>query len=366
MTTRQPDASPSPPPDPAFDAAWRATSSEAPPAALDAAILAAARRAVDAGPRRVPEATRPERWWWPLAAAATIGAVAVGILQVMPDRPVALDGEPAIVSDMPAAPPSRPALGQSAAPAAPAAEMRTRDSAADAGVGRGKAAATRDALTTSAATGPSPAREAPPAPAGERQTKPRVESDAPAPRPASDGRAAPERGAAETANAFPAAPAPTGATPVQEAPAALPAAAAPAAPPPAPATAKSAAAETMPATADAAAPPRLAQPFPAGPAEPRPARPDATARREMAGGATAPSPAAGKLAAEPAPDAAPAARAQQRPPLPVADWIALIRKLRAEGRVDEAARELAAFRRAHPDHLRLLPEDLRDWRPVAD
>jgi hypothetical protein len=110
----------------------------------------------------------------------------------------------------------------------------------------------------------------------------------------------------------------------------------------------------------------MAQPFPAGPAEPRPARPDATARREMAGGTTAPSPAAGKLAAEPAVDAASAARAQQRPPLPVADWIALIRKLRAEGRVDEAARELAAFRRVHPDHLRLLPEDLRDWRPVAD
>jgi hypothetical protein len=54
-----------------------------------------------------------------------------------------------------------------------------------------------------------------------------------------------------------------------------------------------------------------------------------------------------------------------RTPLPVADWIALIRRLRDEGKLDEAARELAAFRRAHPDHLQLLPPDLARWRPDA-
>lgn len=247
MTTREPDQSPTPPRDAAFDALWRAASSEAPPPALDAAILAAAHRAVDAGPRRVLEATRPERWWWPLAAAATIGAITVGILQVMPDRPDALDGEAAIVSDMPAA--------------------------------------KRDAGAPAATPSAAPPGGARPAPTAERQAKPRVEPRVPAPATDDAGPAAPERRAAESANAFPAA-----------------------APPPT---------------------------------------------------------TAGKLAAGSAMEAAPSTLAQQRAPLPVADWIALIRRLRAEGRDDEAARELAAFRRAHPDHPRLLPEDLRDWPPAA-
>ncbi|HET7097669.1 MAG TPA: hypothetical protein VFJ68_09785 [Casimicrobiaceae bacterium] len=56
-------------------------------------------------------------------------------------------------------------------------------------------------------------------------------------------------------------------------------------------------------------------------------------------------------------------RVKDRAPLPVPDWIALIRRLRDEGNVDEAARELAAFRTAHADHEKLLPPDLRDWHP---
>ena len=47
------------------------------------------------------------------------------------------------------------------------------------------------------------------------------------------------------------------------------------------------------------------------------------------------------------------------------DWIELIRKLRDEGKTDEAAKELAAFRAAYPDHEQLLPPDLRDWKPRA-
>jgi hypothetical protein len=70
------------------------------------------------------------------------------------------------------------------------------------------------------------------------------------------------------------------------------------------------------------------------------------------------------MAAAPATDSGAAEqRAKDRKPLPVADWIALIRRLRAEGETDEAARELAAFRVAHTDHEKLLPPDLRDWRP---
>ena len=57
------------------------------------------------------------------------------------------------------------------------------------------------------------------------------------------------------------------------------------------------------------------------------------------------------------------ARAKDRGPLPVAEWIVLIRRLRDEGKSADAARELAAFRVAHTDHEKLLPPDLRDWRP---
>ena len=61
MSTRPSDDSRAPLRDQVFDAAWRAVSSEMPPPAADAAILAAARRAVHTGPRRIAEATRPER-----------------------------------------------------------------------------------------------------------------------------------------------------------------------------------------------------------------------------------------------------------------------------------------------------------------
>jgi hypothetical protein len=114
--------------DPRFDAAWHAASHEEPPTALDDSILAAARRAVGAGPQRsessehassglvsrVPEATSPERWWWPLAAAATIGAIAFGLLQLKP----AENGSAGTVSDMPAnATRQAPAPAQVPAPA---------------------------------------------------------------------------------------------------------------------------------------------------------------------------------------------------------------------------------------------------------
>ena len=53
-------------------------------------------------------------------------------------------------------------------------------------------------------------------------------------------------------------------------------------------------------------------------------------------------------------------------PRSVPDWIALIRKLRAEGRNEDAAKEIAAFRAAHPDldPERLLAEDPRAARPA--
>ena len=97
--------------DPALDAAWRASSTELPPAHLDAAILAAARREVKSKPKAtgdddaLAEAREPSRWWWGLAAAATIGAVAFGVVQLAP--PVVPATESPVATDMPADAPGK-------------------------------------------------------------------------------------------------------------------------------------------------------------------------------------------------------------------------------------------------------------------
>lgn len=269
MTPDRPPPDSDPPRDPRFDAAWSALSREEPPTALDARILAAAHRAVDAGPKRtdVREATRPERWWWPLAAAASIGAVAFGILQVIgtdqADAPLA---ERAVVSDapvqsVPSAPAAAPAAEspRSSAPIAPAAELRQRDARAD----------TAPAPPPVAKSAPTRAPAAPPIPA-----------------------AVPE-------------PAPS-------------------------------------------APPALAQ--------------DAVAAREAMGKATvggvAPRPAASPAAAAPAAALRAEAQRTTTAPLPVDEWLARIRKLRSEGRAEELAREIAAFRAAYPGEEKRLQEEL--------
>ena len=82
--------------DPTLDAAWREASREEPPVALDEAIRAAARRAVGAAPRRA----RDKHWWYPLAAAATVAVIAIGLLQLTPPQQVA----PTVVADMGNAP----------------------------------------------------------------------------------------------------------------------------------------------------------------------------------------------------------------------------------------------------------------------
>ncbi len=200
--------------DPRFDAAWRAWSSEEPPASLDAAITAAARREVGARPQKTGtrEAMADRRRWWPLAAAATVAAIAIGILQLtMPDQVGAPTSDTTIVSDVPA-PASRPA------PQMPTTPSRSEEPKPEAG----------NALRA----GQAPTRADSP----RRQTP------------------APESRAGE-------------------------------------------------------------------------------------------------------------ARVKDRAPLPVPEWIALIRRLRDEGKSADAAKELAAFRVAHTDHEKLLPLDLRDWRP---
>lgn len=319
------------PRDPRFDEAWASVSDETPPPALDAAIQAAARREVGAGPRdsgtAVAEATRPERWWFPLAAAATIGAIALGVLQVVGPDGVFGDGAPRIVSDLP----GESSAARSSAPA-PAPIAPPRSSAPPQIVGPGVPPPASDR---------SPSHSAAPLPRAPEDT---VRS---APRPGSPPAAA----ATGKAEALPRDPAS----------------------PPAGAVAREPGANAVTDAARDAHPPALR--FVPSPA-PLPDRAPEAATAPTAAGASPPmsrertaAPAtAAKLAATPPEraraDAAPDARAPGAP-LPVPEWIALIRRLRDEGRTDDAVKELAAFRRAHPDHRLLLPPDLVDWRSDA-
>lgn len=306
MTTPRPHDE-TPLPDRRIDAAWRAASAEEPPAALDAAILAAARREIGAGPRPVSagRTSHTRRVWLPLAAAATIGAIAFGLLQlVTPDQLGAPVADNAVVTDVPAPAAKRAQELASTASREPAPKVNALAERKD------EPAARR--------------AEAPPPPA-------------PATAAAAKTEAAPvRRDIAAAPDPFPAA--------LQRGESAM-----------------TASVDSVPASSAAA---RVAEP------EPSPASRPAPASAALGSAAVPPARQAqlGKVAAGRASDdtaVATQARASDGAALPVADWIVLIRRLRDEGKNDEASKELAAFRAVHPDHERLLPPDLRDWRPPA-
>jgi hypothetical protein len=266
--------------DPRIEAAWRTASSEEPPAAIDAAIRAAARRAVGAGPQREDARTGfASRRWWPLAIAATLAAMTAGLLQLVPSDDVVGPSNKAVVTGIPATAKESPPEAPKAMPEAPKAmpEAPKRDS---------------------------PPREAAKAEAAPRRDAAAAKPLAPAPR----NENSPPRESARSPDPFPAAPVQA---PAPAAPPAPPIAGKPAAPPPPPASTEARMAES--GTAQMRAP----------------------------------------------------SAAKERGALSVDDWIALIRRLRSEGKIDEAASELAAFRAAHSDHMRLLPADLRDWTPTT-
>jgi hypothetical protein len=75
------------PVDPALDAMLRENARETPPAHVDAAILAAAHRAVASAPRA--RSRRHWRLWVPFAAAATVAAVVIGLHPVERQAPEA-------------------------------------------------------------------------------------------------------------------------------------------------------------------------------------------------------------------------------------------------------------------------------------
>ena len=400
-------------------AAWRAQSRESPPPALDAAILAAAHRAVGSGPHRADagaeaaarhpraaaseaaaseaaaseaaaseaaaseagtetrrprkaaaEALRPPRWWMPFAAAAVIGAVAVGVVQLASHDVIDSSGPPPPVTSN-AAPPAETTAAASAKEAGAAdsqGKLAADSQAKRPADSQGKLPV--DSQAKLAAVSPMPAVPPPPpvpmAPSAVAERNAVV---------AERNAAAPERNAAAP-EPFPAA----------------------AAPPPAPATAtkkESAGARKDIDSAQGEAAPRVAatQSFVAAPAQNRMRASDVTQDARRASPDVA-SPAQTGVATGPAADGAsrdaasgvapraassvpPSAAAGNASPSAVKPrsvpirakaielardpdaWIIRIRNLRDGGRDDEAAAELREFDALVPDAQQRMPPELR-------
>ncbi len=350
--------------DPRIDAAWRAASREEPSAALDAAILAAARREVGAGPRstREPEVTRARRWWLPLAVAATLGAITVGLLQtVTPDRLGAPASNSAVVTDMPT--PIATPLSETSTPtmkAAPEAAAPIPTPAPGAATVPGPATTpSADKIVSDGYPAPR-ANSAPrAATAGRAATTERAlprtdmprSPETPLATPAEQKQESAARASPALPEPFPGAqPHPSAAADVSSSPAPATAGGGGIAPPAAsseslsPKTAtRDPTTERAPVARDAAAP---TQSF-AGRASPPPAAAFPGAQSFQESGAARPSPLAKTAPGSSADGRTEEARIKDRAPLPVPEWIALIRRLRAEGNTADAARELAAFRVAH-------------------
>jgi hypothetical protein len=315
--------------DPTLDAAWRAHVQDAPPRALDDAILAAAHRAVQSGPRAAGAASARWKAWAPLAVAVTVGAIALGVLQLAPREE---DATRAVVSDAPVASMQQRAETERQAPTATTAP----------------APAPVERAASSSAT--APATPAAPKPAGPKSEVAQRRLQAPAPAVGGRFAEAPVDKLSKQRDAS-----------VQDE---------------APRQEKKedriAQEQAFLARKDAPAP--SPQPFPASPPPP-PASVPAPAFAPPAGGVTAAAPAspaarsAGALTAQSAAplaarerDVAGAdARAKVATTRSPDDFIREIHRLRAEGRDADATLALAAFRAAYPDADQRLPDDLRAW-----
>jgi len=279
------------------DTAWKAASREEPPVALDDAIRAAARKAVDAQPRRV----RDKHLWYPYAAAATVAVIAVGLLQVTPpeqvnptivadaDRTQKQDAPAAVVTPAPPPEASPPTI---AAPAAPPSSAGRPTSA--------------------------PIKKESRASEGQRSAAP-AQSATQRELDATDKLAQATKRAKPTKRTEPAE------------------------------TTESAAANE----------PALLRASPLGAAAP------SAAAARLAGSAVGEQ-RAQRQAMLSKDEASAQPRAKTAPPRSVEDWIKLIRELRSEGRIDEARKEIVAFRNAYGEQAdSLLPQDLREFAPPA-
>ena len=369
------------------ETAWRKHVRDEPPRALDDAIRAAAHRAVQSGPRAAGKPPR-RAWtaWAPLAVAATLGAIALGVIQLAPRD---TDATHDVVSDAaptnppstnartqrpsPIAQPSVPAAPSAAAPGVPPAPSTTMSA---------------DPATRPAAPPLQPATTPPPPVAiarkneGEREARaaaaPSAGRDsavgALAPRSAdaqsqvpSAHRAQTKKLAAnETPNPFPAAGTaerPAEATDKPDAKRAMAA------------NRMEGASREAPA---AAAPSAMAAPArkeqsgepPVDPVRRKDAAPFADRSGDRAG-----TPAAAPAQPAPAPGAASRAApsvseeaavgaqalAKTAPLRTPDDYFGAIRRLRDEGREGDAIAMLAAYRAAFGDDEQKLPGDLRLW-----
>lgn len=358
--------------DDVVDRAWRDAMRETPPLAIDDAIRAAARRAVGAKPRSeaAAEARGPWRWWMPLAAAAAIGTVAIGVIQSLPRDAI----EPTVVSDASPArerPRTKPAEAHAGADAVksgvatPEAAVQQERSMASVAPPRAAApSAPAPAVTTDAA--PRPARAPATAPATAPAAAPAAapaSTTAPAAAPASAPH--PEPGPALTAKRPTATAGPESRT---ESPAASAHVAREQA------GASGFAADPERRDAKVAAAPRASEGFvPSPPAIPpaveasaaaKPgapqAAPIAAAARDASARAKGEASVA-QSASGPArgPAASASAEVQAMAVTPPDTFIAEIRRRLAAGDRDGAIRELQRFRRTHVDADRRLPDDLR-------
>ena len=370
--------------DPELDATWRAASREQPPTALDDAIRAAARREAGAKPGRLRAAPR----WLPFAAAATVAAIAVGIVQMTPPEQVTPAAIPAAThtasdaarreakadTEQPSA--DRP---QRQAPSVAPAPEAQRDAAKPMAKEQRRGAVDendRDVLARNRSDGfagaprkafqekkvlapgqePQRMEESERAQDFKQKTELAAASSAARPNPAVSARPA-SSVARNEPQPFPATPAPaeSGATKVPPQMAA-------AAPPPAPASA-------------AAPAPMLAERKFAAQSSATGALSD-----NRAGKSADDIAAVGRMSnAEPAQaqganalekrkadmaDKAPLERRKDSAPLAPDEWIKRIRRLIAEGKNEDAARELLAFRREYRERSEsLLPGDLRAFKP---
>jgi len=347
--------------------AWKAASRDGPPAALDDAIRAAARREVGARPRR-----RSTPNWVPMALAATLGVVAVAIVQLTPPERVTA---PQSVSDAAETQLAEGRVQQTPMPAASEARTPAASQASRPAASQAPTPAASQAPTPAASQAPTPAASQAPTPAASQAPMPEASQ---APTPAASQAPIPEASQAGTPAAshapMPAASrgpeaAPSQARPnaatqadrrqVQARESADPRAFAPG-PLPHPFADASGRGEVGPASITIPPPPQAARPAPA----PTPTPPSTADVRKQTSGLAG--------AAESANVDRPAAVAQapavhskafaeaSRPERAVSEWVALIRRLRTEGRMDEAAKELADFRAAHGANAdALLPPDLK-------
>lgn len=324
-------------------AAWRAASREEPPRALDDTIRAAARREVGARPRRAGAAPG----WWPLAAAATVAVLAIGIVEMTPTERVppeiAADMRPAPMANKVEAAESPPPAQTTAsvesdrnAPSSPLAEKPAKLQAPTSALRKENPARPPQeqvlaALRERADTSRRASAEGGFAKPGEREPKQKADLANTTTAAAATGSADASSAALSRSVPFPAAS--PARDKLDQAQAAAPAPSVAAESRPAPA---------LPAQSQPAPPPSVPSAGANAPAAPAP-----VARMSAA------KPATGEIKRE--------ADAQLRP---TDEWIKLMRRLIAEGKPTEAAKELAAFRAAYKDRAdALLPSDLREFKP---